>query len=143
MRSSRDQWFLEIAMPRADVEILVAAIRTGEAVEFGIGMLAGFHVIDGEQHTPIGYPLERFLVPERGEFHDGWDLQAVRGQMRHVSWVQPEPKQVAPPESPPVLADVGPDPSEILVHRLDALRVSVVRAGWIIAVALLVAAVIA
>lgn len=143
-RRSTDTWYLEIVIPAEQVERMVAAMRAGEVAEFWIGILAGFYVIDGDHHTPIGYPVERFLVPEKKEFGEPWPA-SVRGEVLQVTWVQPDPEkpselpEPAPEEviSPPV---AEPDRLDPLIQRIDQLRATVVRVGWLLVAVVLIAA---
>lgn len=146
---SKDAWFLELVVPREAIEQLVSALRASEADEILVGIYPVAHVQKGDNHAPIGYPITRYILPDQRYEGSSWP-GTIKGPVTQLSWHQapavapeqprPQPSREDPFANPPPPAK--PDPAEVLAKRVELLRGAISSAAWILAAAIVIAALI-
>jgi hypothetical protein len=138
---SSDEWFCEVLIPSEDFQALLVAYRAGALKRLSVGLKTDAWIRDGDQYTPIGYPVTWYLVPptrDASVFPNnakgtveafGWN-DAGRALRGHDDEDEPVADE---PQLEPAVPVQAPDRSAELIAGIDRLRKTVMRAALIIA----------
>jgi hypothetical protein len=124
--ASKDEWFLEISLPREALDRMVEAYRMGELKRLVVGGYMSFWTPDYERHTPIGYGMSIYLLPDMRWGESSVSPGNACGEIDSIRWSD-QTKQEPEPDPPSALANIDGldaplDTATVLAGEIALLR---------------------
>jgi len=134
---SEDEWWCEVWIPQADFDEMVAAYRANELKHYTISLKTELWMVEGDEHTPVGFGVTWYLVPSERE---GIFPQSAWCTVVSLGWRDRDPPVLVEADQSTDVAELESkseafDPA-LLVANFERLRISILQVGLLITAAI-------